>query len=135
MKLVYSDKKTGKTAQREIGKDSEAMLMGKKIGEIIEGGPFGLEGCRFQITGLSDKMGSPSRKEVEGSRKVYILLSKGPGIIGAKKGKRERKLVRGNTISVDTEQVSAVITERGSKGEEELFPKKAEKKEGEEVPK
>jgi len=71
-------------------------------------------------------MGSPSRKEVEGSRKVRVLLTRGPGIKGAKKGIRIRKLIRGNTVSADTGQINTVITEYGSKSEEELFPKKAE---------
>ena len=70
---------------------------------------------------------------MEGSRKVYILLSSGPGIVGAKKGKRMRKLVRGNLISVDTEQINTVITEYGAKSAEELFPKKAEVKREEEA--
>jgi small subunit ribosomal protein S6e len=132
MKIVFSDKKSGKTAQLEVAKEGEAMLMGKKIGEIIEGAGLGLEGYKLQITGLSDNMGSPSRREVEGSRKIYILLNKGPGIVGAKKGKRIRKLVRGNTISVDTGQVNTVIAEYGSKSAEELFPKKAVKEKAQE---
>ena len=129
MKIVYSDKKSGKTAQLDVAKESEPALMGKKIGEVIEGALVGLEGFKLQITGMSDNMGSPSRKEIEGSRKAYALLSRGPGIIGARKGKRMRKLVRGNTVSVDTGQVNTVITEYGTKSADELFPKKAEAKE------
>ena len=53
MKIVYSDKKSGKTAQLEVAKDGEAMLIGKKIGEVIEGNVIGLEGFKLQITGLS----------------------------------------------------------------------------------
>ncbi len=128
MKLVYSDKKSGKTAQRDIPKEAEGSLIGKRIGEVIEGGSFGLEGYKFQITGLSDTMGSPSRKEIEGSRKARVLLGSGPGIIGAKKGRRVRKLVRGNSVSTDTGQINTVITGYGTKSAEELFPKKAEAK-------
>ncbi|MGA3020639.1 MAG: S6e family ribosomal protein, partial [Candidatus Micrarchaeales archaeon] len=113
MKIVYSDKKSGKTSQIEIPKDIEPMLIGKRIGEVIEGAVFGMEGYKFQITGLSDKMGVPSRKELEGGRKAYLLLAKGPGIIGAKKGKRMRKLIRGNTINTETGQINSVI-KRGS---------------------
>jgi small subunit ribosomal protein S6e len=129
MKIVYSDKKSGKTSQIEVPKDIEPMLIGKRIGEAIEGAVFGMEGYKFQITGLSDKMGVPSRKELEGSRKAYLLLSKGPGIIGAKKGKRMRKLIRGSTISAETSQINSFITEYGTKSTEELFPKKTEEKE------
>jgi small subunit ribosomal protein S6e len=129
MKIVYSDKKSGKTSQIEVPKDIEPMLIGRRIGEAIEGTLFGMEGYKLQITGLSDKMGVPSRKELEGTRKAYLLLAKGPGIIGAKKGKRMRKLIRGSTIGADTSQINSIITEYGTKSIEELFPKKAEEKE------
>ncbi len=129
MKIVFSDKKNGRTAQLEVAKDREPMLIGKKIGEMIEGAVVGLDGFKLQITGLSDSMGAPSRKEIEGSRKAYALLSHGPGIIGAKKGMRVRKLVRGNVVSADTSQINTVITEYGTKSAEELFPKKAAAKE------
>jgi small subunit ribosomal protein S6e len=125
MKIVFSDKKSGKTAQLEVAKESEASLMGKKIGEVIEGAVVGLDGYRLQITGMSDNTGSPSRKEVEGSRKAYVFLSRGPGIRLMKKGRRYRKLVRGNTVSAETGQINTVITEYGTKSAEELFPKKA----------
>ena len=129
MKLVFSDKKSGKTAQIDIAKESEAAFIGKRIGETIEGSVVGMEGFKLQITGLSDSVGSPSRKDIEGSRKAYALLTKGPGIVGARKGKRLRKLVRGNTISVDTGQINTVITEYGAKSADELFPKKVKAKE------
>jgi small subunit ribosomal protein S6e len=100
------------------------MLVGKKIGEVLEGSLVGLGGYKLKITGLSDKMGSPSRKEVEGSRKAYALLGSGAGIRHAKKGMRVRRLVRGNTISLDTEQINTIIEAYGEKPVEELFPKK-----------
>lgn len=132
MKIVYSDKKSGRTSQLEVPKESEHMLIGKKIGEVVEATPLGLEGYKLQITGLSDKMGVPSRREVDGSRKLYILMAKGPGILGTKRGMRMRKMVRGNTVSVDTGQINTVIAEYGAKSAEELFPKKAEKTENKE---
>ncbi|MCL5238998.1 MAG: 30S ribosomal protein S6e [Candidatus Marsarchaeota archaeon] len=128
MKIVFSDKKNGKTAQAEVAKEQEQMLMGKKIGETIEGAVIGLDGFKLQITGLSDMMGSPSRKEIEGSRKAYALLGSGPGVTGLKKGMRVRKLVRGNVVSSDTGQINTIITEYGAKSADEIFPKKAEAK-------
>jgi small subunit ribosomal protein S6e len=127
MKIVFSDKKSGRTAQLEVAKDGEGALMGKRIGEVIEGTFVGLEGYKLQITGLSDKMGSPSRKEIEGTRKAYALISRGPGIRDTGKGKRIRKLVRGNTINADTIQINTVIAEYGPRGVDELFPKKEAK--------
>lgn len=100
------------------------MLIGKQIGEVVDGEIVGLAGYKLKVTGLSDKTGAPSRKEVEGSRKSFLLLGSGAGIRGAKKGKRLRKLVRGNSISVDTEQINTVIEAYGTKSAEEIFPKK-----------
>lgn len=129
MKVIYSDKKVGKTFQIEVPKENEAVLLGKKVGETIEGASFNMPGFKLQITGLSDKMGTPSRREVEGTRKAYVLLSGGTGVLKLNKGKRVRRLVRGNTISTDTSQVNTVIMEYGSKSQDELFPKKEKKEE------
>ncbi len=124
MKVVYSDRKSGKTAEAEVPKEKEAFLIGKKIGEDIEGSVINLDGFTLSITGLSDAMGSPSRSEIEGTRKARPLLGSGPGIRNTKKGNRERKLVRGNTVSSETAQVNTIIKTYGSKPAEELFKKK-----------
>ncbi len=129
MKIVYSDKKSGKTSQLEVAKDREAQLIGKKIGDTLDGFVAGLEGFKLQITGLSDKTGSPSRKEIEGTRKARPLISEGVGIRSAKHGHRRRKLVRGSAIGPETEQINTVITEYGAKPLEELFKPKAKKEE------
>ncbi|MCL4364771.1 30S ribosomal protein S6e, partial [Candidatus Marsarchaeota archaeon] len=57
MKLVFSDKKTGKTAQVDIPKDRESVLIGKMMGETVEGSVGGLDGYKLRITGLSDSTG------------------------------------------------------------------------------
>ncbi|MGC8699438.1 MAG: 30S ribosomal protein S6e [Candidatus Micrarchaeia archaeon] len=129
MKIVYSDRKTGKSAQREVPKEKESLLIGRKIKEQIDGSIIGLEGYKLEIRGLSDQMGAPSRAEIEGTRKSWPLLSSGPGIRKPKKGERRKRLVRGNTISPDTEQINTVIVEYGSLPVDEIF--KTEKKEGE----
>ncbi len=130
MKIVFSDKKTGKTAQVEVAKGSEGLLIGRQMNEVIDGSVAGLDGFKLQITGLSDSAGSPSRPEVEGTRKAKPLIANGPGIKHPKKGFRTRRSIRGNIISTDTAQVNTVITEYGAKPVEELFKAK-EKKEGE----
>jgi small subunit ribosomal protein S6e len=132
MKIVYSDAKIGRTAQREVVKDAEAQLIGRRMGEEIDGTLVGLEGYKLRVTGLSDKSGAPSRREVDGTRKVHVLIHSGAGIGRTSRGERRRKLVRGNTISADTEQVNTVITAYGAKSAEELFPKK-EKAQAEEA--
>ncbi len=129
MKIVYSDKKSGKTAQQEVPKEKENMLIGLKIGDTVDGFIVGLEGMKFQITGLSDNTGAPSRKEIEGTLKSRPLLSRGPGIKKVKKGYRVKRLIRGNTIGNETSQINTLILEMGSKSVEELFKPKEKKEE------
>lgn len=129
MKLVYSDRKTGKTGQVDIAKDREGLLIGKTMGEAIDGSVGGLDGFKLQITGLSDSAGAPSRPEISGTLKTKPLISNGPGIKHPKKGFRTRRSIRGNMISSDTVQVNTVITEYGSKSAEELFKPKEKKAE------
>jgi len=124
MKLVFSDKKTGKTAQVDVAKDREGLLIGHQMNEIIDGSVGGLDGYKLLITGLSDSAGSPSRPEVDGTRKAKPLISNGPGMRHPKKGFRSRRSVRGNVISTDTVQVNTVITEYGTRPVEELFKPK-----------
>ncbi len=130
MKIVYSDKKTGKTAQAEVKKELVATVIGKKIDEVIDGYAVGLDGFKLKITGLSDKTGAPSRREVEGTRKTRPLLKDAPGLRNSKLGHRAKRLIRGNTISADTEQINTVIEEYGAKPLDEIFkPKATENKE------
>ncbi len=116
--------KTGKTAQVDVAKDREGLLIGKQMNEVIDGSVGGLDGYKLRITGLSDSAGSPSRPEVDGTRKAKPLISNGPGMRHPKKGFRSRRSVRGNMISTDTVQVNTVITEYGTRPVEELFKPK-----------
>ncbi len=127
MQIVYSDKKTGKTGQAQVPKDRETQLIGKLIGESIEGAVAGLDGFKLKITGMSDNAGAPSRKEVDGIRKTKSLISYGIGMRVRGKGYRARRLVRGNTIGPDTAQINTVIEQFGSKPIEELFKPKEKK--------
>jgi small subunit ribosomal protein S6e len=127
MKIVFSDKKSGKTAQLDVPKDKESLLIGKMIGDEVDGFVIGLEGFKLQITGMSDNTGAPSRAEIEGTRKARPLLTSGPGIRKEKKGFRVRRMVRGNTVSADTSQVNTIITAYGSKPLDEFFKPKEKK--------
>ncbi len=129
MKIVYSEKKSGKTSQQEVPKEKESILIGLKMGDTVDGFVVGLEGMKFQITGLSDSTGAPSRKEIDGTIKSRPLLSKGTGIRKPRKGYRVKRLIRGNTISNETAQINTVIIEMGSKTAEELFKPKEKKEE------
>ena len=126
MKVVISDPKTGKSFQKEISKEEEEKLYGKKIGENINGEIFGLKGYELQIMGGSDKSGFPMRKDVLGSKRIKVLLSSPPGFRPKKKGERRRKGVRGNTISSEIAQVNMKVVKEGEKKLEEIFGKRGE---------
>lgn len=131
MKIVYSDPKTGRSAQQDLTVESAAMFLNRKIGETIDGGAIGLAGYKLKITGGSDSSGFPLQKSIEGPRKTTMFST--VSTVGSSRGMQRRKTVRGNTISNDTMQLNLVIVEYGEKPVDEIFPKKdgaaAEKKE------
>lgn len=114
-KLNISDPKTGKAQTVEIDEPQSLALLGKKIGDVIDGSVLGLKWKKLKITGGSDKSGFPMRPDIDGPRKTYILTGPSIGLRTikgkTKKGYRRRILVRGNTISRDIYQINMVILE------------------------
>lgn len=130
MKIVISDTKSGKSFGIELSKDRESSLIGKKIGDKVEGGVVGAEGYELSITGGSDLSGFPMRRDVTGPRRAKVVLTSGTGFRRGEHGVREARIVRGNIISDQIVQVNAKVVSAGTKPLEELFPKAAgEKKE------
>jgi small subunit ribosomal protein S6e len=116
-KIVISEPKTKKAWQKDIEAPS---LIGKKIGENIEGSLIGLSGFTLQITGGSDKEGFPMRGDLDGISRKKVLLTKSVGFSGTKKirkvkykveGMKKRKYVRGNTVSDSIVQVNLKVLE------------------------
>ncbi len=103
-------------------------LIGKKIGDTIDGIFVGLPGYKLTITGGSDKDGFPLRKDLPGPRRKKLLVSKSIGFRSKKSGLRMKKNFRGNTISPDSVQVNLKVSQHGTKPVSELI-KKEEKKE------
>jgi len=103
-KLTISDVK-GKSITKEL-KDSDAnTLLGLQLGNETDASIAGLQG-KLKLTGGSDKSGVPMRKDIHGSARKYVLLSKGVGLQAAEIGQRVRKLMRGNTISEEIYQIN-----------------------------
>jgi small subunit ribosomal protein S6e len=127
MKIVISDPKTGKSYQKEIDKNSEASFYQKKIGDTINGELIDLQGYQFKITGGSDTAGFPMRSDLKGPKRIKLLLTKGIGLRNNEKGYREKKSVRGNTVSDETAQINTVIVKAGTAKLDEVL-KKEEKK-------
>jgi len=140
-KLVISDPKTGKSYQKEF--EQTGILVGKKIGEKLSGEAFGLSGYELEITGGSDKIGIPMRKDVEGATSRRLLLTKGIGYRAKfkikkdgkiwydsePKGARKKKRVRGNTIGTDNVQVNLIVVKHGAHPLDKIFPPKEKKEE------
>jgi small subunit ribosomal protein S6e len=123
-KAVIADPKSGKTYKRDIAGQFANALVGRKLGEEIDGLFVGLPGYKLMIAGGSDKDGFPMRRDVPGPRRRRILLSGGVGFHPSRKGLRKKKTVRGNTISPDTLQLNLKITIRGPKSIEDTFTEK-----------
>jgi small subunit ribosomal protein S6e len=113
-KLIVSDPKTGKSGASEVKDASAQQLVGRKVGDVIDGASVGLTG-KIMITGGSDKAGFPMRSDTMGGGKNYVLLTRGVGYRTKEDGVKKRKLVRGNTITEETYQVNAKRVDEAAK--------------------
>ncbi len=137
-KFVISEPETRKSIQTEVEHDKAVGIIGKKIGEDVNGDFIGLTGYTLKITGGTDKDGFPMHPSVNGSVRKKVLLSGPPGFYPKLKGQRKRKIVRGNTLSDEIVQINVKVVKKGEKSLEELFPAKPKEGEapaGEEKPK
>ncbi|MCE7742497.1 MAG: 30S ribosomal protein S6e [Candidatus Heimdallarchaeota archaeon] len=118
-KLNIGDK-TGK-CHTKIIRDAQAnSIIGLKLGSKVDGNSIGLPTWEFIITGGSDKDGFPHRSNIQGSGRRKYLLKGGVGYKVPRKGRREKKSVRGNIISESSYQINMKISKVGSKNLEEL---------------
>ena len=114
-KVVISDPKEGRAYQVDV-KDAEAnALIGKSIGNIVEGSIFGLAGYKVQITGGCDGSGFVMKPDLPGPRRQRLLVAVGVGYTPKLPGQRRRKMMRGKEIAPDIIQVNAKVVEYGSK--------------------
>jgi small subunit ribosomal protein S6e len=109
-KLIVSDPGTGKSSVSEIEGARAQALIGRALGETMDGAPLGIAQSTLMITGGCDKNGIPMRADVHGGVKKYIVLSAGPGFKPTRHGERRRKLVRGRTITDETYQINFTLT-------------------------
>jgi small subunit ribosomal protein S6e len=111
--------------KKEIDTDSMTRhLIGKKIGDEIDGSLIGFDGYKLIITGGSDQSGFPMASGVEGGSPKRILIGhRAVGYKPKRKGRRRRKRVRGSLISEDIYQINLKIIEKTSKAKaiEELL--------------
>jgi small subunit ribosomal protein S6e len=115
----------GKSEQKELRDEKANSLLGKKIGDIIEGSMLDVKGDLL-ITGGSDKDGFAMRKDIDGPIRKKILLSRSIGFKPKRDGERRKKRVRGNMITDEIIQINTKVIAK---------PKKVTKKKEPEVKK
>jgi small subunit ribosomal protein S6e len=133
-KLVISEPSSRKSFQMEVEQEKAVALVGKKIGDEFNGDGLGLDGYTLKITGGTDKDGFPMHPSLKGPGRKKLLLTGRPGYIPGQKGRRRRKMVRGDTVSNDIVQINVKVTKVGEKPFDQLSPKKEEAKKEEAAP-
>lgn len=121
MKLVISEKETGKAYKLELNEEMEKAIIGKKVWDVLSSDVFGLAGYEIKITGGSDKDGFPIKPTVKGMIRKRMLLKSGVGYNPQRRGVVRRKMVRGNVVSKDMVQINCVVVKKGEKALEELL--------------
>ena len=120
-KTIVNDVKTGKSYNVAVSGHHANSLIGKNIGEVVDGIFVGLPGYRLKITGGSDGNGTPMRKDLPGGRRRKLLISNGIGFQEIYHGERRRVALRGATVTAEIVQINMAIDEYGPKSVEELL--------------
>ena len=120
-KTVISDPKEKRAYQKVISEDKSNALVGKSVGEEIDGIFLDLPGYRLKITGGSDGSGVPLRGDIEGNQRRKLLIRESVGFHPVRHGQRRRKLIRGRNLSSEVSQINLKILEYGPKSIEELL--------------
>ena len=125
-KVVVNDTKNGRSHQVQVTGHHANSLIGKKIGDDVDGIFISLPGYKLQITGGTDKDGFSMRADLPGVGRRKLLLSEGKCFRALANGMRKKKSVRGNTISQDIVQINMKVIKHSSKSIDQLI--KVEKK-------
>lgn len=120
-KVVINDTKNGKSHQVQISGHHANSLIGKKIGDEVDGIFISLPGYKLQVTGGTDKNGFAMRRDLPGISRRRLLLSKSSGFKPKEKGLRKKKSVRGNTVNQDIVQINMKVTKHSSKPIDKLI--------------
>ena len=118
-KTIVNDVKTGKSYNIAVSGHHANSLIGKNVGEIVDGIFVGLPGYKLKITGGSDNTGVPMRGDMPGSKRRMLLMADGQSFHEKYPGQRKRVAVRGATISSAIVQINMAVAEYGPKSIEE----------------
>jgi len=111
-KVIVSDPEAGTSKVVDLEEARAAPLIGRRMGETIDGTVVDLPAHKVQIRGGSDKDGVPMSGSVHGGVRRSVVLSGGAGFSPKNKGERRRKTVRGSTITDEIVQINLKIVEK-----------------------
>jgi len=130
-KVVANDK-NGKSYQVQVTGHHANSLIGKKIGDEVDGIFISLPGYKLKITGGTDKDGFPLRSDLTGMVRRRLLVSTSTGYKAREHGMRRKKSIRGNTIGQDIVQINMKVVKKGSRPIDQLIKPEQGKEEKEE---
>jgi small subunit ribosomal protein S6e len=120
--VVVADPDSGATYQLEAEDQDANRFMGRSIGDEVDGGAVGLDGCTLELTGGSDKAGRPMSADVAGPNLKEVLMTEaGTGYSPSREGERKRVTVRGREISDEVAQINAKVVEYADESVESLL--------------
>jgi small subunit ribosomal protein S6e len=108
-KVIVSDPEDGTSKVIELEEAKAAPLIGRRIGETIDGAVVDMPAYKLIIRGGSDTDGVPMRPNVHGGGRRKVILSGGAGFNPKRKGERKRKTVRGDIITDEITQINTKI--------------------------
>jgi len=119
--VAVADPEDGMTYQIDVSDQDANRLIGRDLGEEVDGSAVGLNGYTLELTGGSDNAGRPMRGDVRGPNLKSVMLEGGTGYNPSRDGERKRVTVRGREVSDDTRQINARIADRGGQPVDELL--------------
>jgi small subunit ribosomal protein S6e len=125
MQLVIGQN-DGTAASIDLTDEQTNPLLNLQIGDEFDGSIIGLDGYTFKITGGSDQDGFPMRQQLQGTGRKQILAEGGAGVNDLEKGERQRKTLRGNTVSDDIAQLNCSVVEEGSASIDKILEEEEE---------
>ena len=127
----------GRSYNMTVSGNNLSQFLGKKIGDVVDGifvgeGELTLAGYKLEVTGGSDKTGTPMRSDHSGGVRQSVLVTQSTGFKGHSlvhktkggeqkrfrykpDGMRKRRYFRGNTITQDTRQINLKVVEAANK--------------------
>ena len=141
-------KSNGKAYSLKISGNNYSQILGKKIGDVVDGifvgeGDKTLSGYKLQITGGADKTGTPLEEilkavqDNQSSNPIYWFQGPQSSFQNQRwekeafpiqtDGLRKRRNFRGNTITQDTRQINLKVVEAGKKALGDILAAKVRK--------